>query len=124
MIGDIRMQSSLSQHTSELLAQAIVQVVKGSGTPGEITAALRRVCEESRGQPAEQLLLRIKELWTKIAGSAGLTYEEGDRRYFAFIGQCLALYYTPSAVNAGRHAPVRDARRLGGCGEPEGMPLL
>ena len=123
MVGDIRMQTPLSLHTSEMLAQAIVHVIDGSARPGETTATLRRVCEESRGQPPEQLLLRIKELWTKIAGSAGMTYEEGDRRYFAFIGQCLALYYTPS-VQSGRHAPVRDLRRVGGCGEPEAIPIL
>ena len=45
-----------------MLARVIHRVVDGVAEPAEITAVLRRVCQECRHRPPELLLLRIKEL--------------------------------------------------------------
>ena len=50
-----------------MLAYMVRRVVDGAAEPREVTTVLRRVCDESRHQPPELLLLRIKELWTKAA---------------------------------------------------------
>jgi hypothetical protein len=125
-MDDVRIHRPLSQQTTELLAQTITQVVNGSATDRAVTAVLRRVCEESRDQPPELILLRIKELWHKIAVGARLAFEDRDRRYFSLVGECLELYYNLPQVPAARHHPLRDALRVReteGCGEPEGLPL-
>lgn len=83
----------LSPSTDGMLATIVQRVVDGRAEPAEVTAVLRRVCEESRHRPPELLLLRIKELWTKIAGTPRVTRDEKDRRYFGFIGEALVLYF-------------------------------
>ena len=54
----------LAPSTDGMLATIIQRVVDGRAEPTEVTAVLRRVCEESRERPPELLLLRVKELWT------------------------------------------------------------
>ena len=83
----------LSPSSDGMLATIIQRVVYGRAEPAEVTAVLRRVCEESRHRPPELLLLRIKELWTKIAGTPRVTRDEKDRRYFSFIGEALVIYF-------------------------------
>jgi hypothetical protein len=83
----------LSPNTDGMLATIIQRVVDGRAESTEVTAVLRRVCEESRHCPPELLLLRVKELWTKIAGAPRVTSDEKDRRYFGFIGEALVLYF-------------------------------
>ena len=83
----------LSPSTDGMLATIIQRVVDGRAEPMEVTAILRRVCEESRDRPPEMLLRRIKELWTKIAGAPCVTADEKDRRYFGFIGEALVLFF-------------------------------
>ena len=105
----------LSSGTDGMLATIIQRVVEGRAEPTEVSAVLRRVCEESRHRPPELLVLRVKELWTKIAGSPRLTYNEKDRRYFGFIGELLVLYFgpAPSEFVARRPSRLHDD----GCGE-------
>ena len=83
----------LSPSTDGMLATIIQRVVGGRAEPAEVTAVLQRVCAESRHRPPELLLLRIKELWTKIAGAPRVRRDEKDRRYFGFIGEALVLYF-------------------------------
>ena len=82
----------LSPSTDGMLANIIQRVTDGRAEPMEVTAVLQRVCEESRDRPPEVLLLRVKELWTKIAGAPRVTRDEKDRRYFGVIGEALVLY--------------------------------
>ena len=79
----------LSPSTDGMLASVIQRVVDGRAEPVEVTAVLRRVCEECRDRPPEFLMLRVKELWTKVAGAPQLTHNEKDRRYFGFVGEAL-----------------------------------
>lgn len=83
----------LSPSTDGMLATIIQRVVDGRAEPPEVTAVLRRVCEESRDRPPEVLLLRVKDLWTKIAGAPRVARDEKDRRYFGFIGEAFVLYF-------------------------------
>jgi len=83
----------LSPSTDGMLATLIQRVVEGRAEPSEVTAVLRRVCEENRDRAPELLLLRVKELWTKIAGAPRVTRDDKDRRYFGFIGEALVLYF-------------------------------
>jgi hypothetical protein len=126
-MDDVRIHTPLSQPTMELLAQTIGQVVQGSALPSRVTSVLQRVCEESRGRPPELLLLRIKELWAKISSGSRVSFEERDRRYFSFIGECLVLYFELPPAPPVRHYPLREGalrvRDASGCGEPEGIPL-
>ena len=105
----------LSPSTDGMLASLIQRVVDGRAESVEVTAVLRRVCEESRHQAPELLELRVKQLWTKIAGAPQLGRDEKDRRYFGFIGEALVLYFgcSPSEFVARRPAPLHDD----GCGE-------
>jgi hypothetical protein len=96
MIVHTEREIPLSPASDGLLAQVIHRVVEGRAEPTEVTTVLRRVCEESRRRPPELLLLRIKDLWTKIAGAPRLARDEKDRRYFAFIGEALVLYFGSS----------------------------
>ena len=100
--------------TDGMLATIIQRVVDGHAQPTEVTAVLQRVCEESRHRPPEVLLLRVKELWTKIAGAPRVTRDEKDRRYFGFIGEALMLLLRQRIVG------VRRARRVRhrACGVP------
>jgi hypothetical protein len=122
MTSDTRQQLELSQQTTELLVLTIMQIAGGFAEPREVTAVLRRVCDESSGVLPEVLLLRIKELWAKATrGDVGGTRTELDHRYASLIGECLALYH-------GRvyRDPVRQRnwvkRDAGGCGEPDVAP--
>ena len=72
MASPIEREIPLSPDMDGMLARVIVRVVDGLAEPVEVTSVLRRVCEESRGRPPEVLLLRIKGLWTKIAGAPRL----------------------------------------------------
>jgi hypothetical protein len=109
----------LSPDTDGMLASIIHRVVEGRAEPLEVTAVLRRVCGESRHHAPEILLLRIKALWAKIAGAPRLARDEKDRRYLAFIGEALVLYFgsSPSEFVARRAGPRYDD----GCGEPESV---
>jgi hypothetical protein len=83
------------------------------------------VCEESRNQPPELLLRRIRELWEKLANSSRMHFDERDPRYFALVGECIVIYFALPSVPV-RHPPLRDVvrpRDTSGCGEPEGIPL-
>lgn len=125
-MDDVRIHTPLSQQTVELLTQTIGHVVQGSAPAGRVTAVLQRVCHESRGRPPELLLLRIKELWAKVASGSRVSFEERDRRYYALIGECLVLFFEQPPAPPARHFPARDALRVrdaSGCGEPEGIPL-
>ena len=106
----------LSSNTDGMLARLVHRVVEGRAEAMEVTTVLRRVCEESRHRPPELLLLRIKELWTRIAGAPRLDRDDKDRRYFAFIGETLVLYFecSPTEYVARRGAPLQAE----GCGEP------
>ena len=99
---------ALSPGSDGMLAQTIRRVVEGRAEPIEVTAVLRRVCAEFRHRPPELLLLRIKELWTKLAGAPKLARDEKDRRYFAFIGEALVLYFgcSPADFVARRAGPL------------------
>lgn len=90
----------LSSSTNGMLAYVVRRVVEGSAEPREVTTVLRRVCDESRQRPPEVLLLRIKELWAKAAGSPRPTRDDRDRRYFALIGEALLLYFTLTRCRA------------------------
>ena len=92
----IEREVRLSHATDGMLARIVQRVVDGLAEPTEVTAVLRRVCDESRHRPPEFLLLRIKELWTKIAGAPRLARDEKDRRYLALIGEALVLYFGAS----------------------------
>jgi hypothetical protein len=129
-MDDVRIHTPLSQQTMELLAQTIGYIVEGAASAGRVTAVLQRVCQESRGRPPELLLLRVKELWAKVASGSRLSFEERERRYYSFIGECLVLFFDLPPAPPVRHAPLRDGLRDGlrvadasGCGEPEGIPL-
>jgi len=100
-----------------MLAQVIYRVVHGEAAANEVTSVLRRVCDESRTRPAESMLLRIKELWTKVAGVPRAARDDCDRRYYTFIGEALELYFASSPPPiATRRATYADRD---GCGEPE-----
>ena len=105
----------LSPGTDGMLASLIQRVVDGRAEPMEVTAVLRRVCDESRSRPPELLVLRVKELWTKVAGVPRVGRDEKDRRYFGFVGEALVLYFgnAPAEFVARRPAALRDD----GCGE-------
>ena len=115
MAAPMEREVHLSPSTDGMLASLIQRVVEGRAEPVEVTAVLRRVCEESRHRPPEQLVLRVKDLWTKIAGAPRLTHDEKDRRYFGFIGEALVHYFgpAPSEFVARRPVPLHDD----GCGE-------
>jgi hypothetical protein len=100
----------LSPSTDGMLASLIQRVVDGRAEPIEVTSVLRRVCDESRHRPPELLVLRVKELWTKVAGAPWLGRDEKDRRYFGFVGEALVLYFgsAPSDFVARRPAPLHD----------------
>ena len=108
---------TLSHAADSMLALVIHRVVRGEATANEVTSVLRRVCDESRTRTAESMLLRIKELWTKVAGAPHAARDDRDRRYFTFIGEALELYFasSPSHVVA-RRATYADRD---GCGEPD-----
>ena len=93
MTAHTEREVQFSPSTDGMLATIIQRVVDGRAEPTEVTAVLRRVCEENRHRPPELLLLRVKELWTKIAGAPRVTRDEKDRRYFGFIGEALVLYF-------------------------------
>ena len=121
MTDDVRQRHALSQQTSELLTHTIYQILNGVATAGEVSAVLRRACLESRDHPPELLVLRIKELWAKVAEGSRVTFQERDRRYFAVIGECLVLYFSLRDATP-RHLPSHHMLRMrdrGGCGEPE-----
>jgi hypothetical protein len=103
----------LSPSTDGMLASLIQRVVDGRAESVEVTAVLRRVCEESRDQPPELIVLRVKELWTKIAGAPRVGRDEKDRRYFGFIGEALVLYFgcAPSEFVARQPSPMHDDGR-------------
>jgi hypothetical protein len=105
----------LSSSTSGMLAYVIRRVVEGSAEPREVTTVLRRVCDESRHRPPEVLLLRIKELWTKAAGSPRPTRDDRDRRYLALIGEALLLYFGSSSTDFVARRPV--VVHAPGCGD-------
>jgi hypothetical protein len=113
-----RQQLDLSPQTTELLVLTIMQIAGGFAEPREVTAVLRRVCDESRDVLPEVLLLRLKELWGKATREVVGARSELDHRYASLIGECLALYH-------GRlhRDPVRQRnwvkRDVGGCGEPD-----
>jgi hypothetical protein len=106
----------LSPGTDGMLAIIIQRVVDGRAEPAEVTAVLRRVCDESRCRPPESLVLRVKELWAKVAGASRPMHDEKDRRYFGFIGEALVLYFgsAPSELVARQPSPLHDDER----GEP------
>jgi hypothetical protein len=93
MVAPTEREIPLSPVTDGMLATIIQRVVDGRAEPVEVTAVLRRVCEESRHRPPELLVLRVKDLWTKIAGAPRLARDEKDRRYLGFIGEALVLYF-------------------------------
>ena len=123
MTDTVRQRAALSQQTSELLAHTILQILNGVAVPGEVTAVLRRACLEGRDRPPELLVIRIKELWAKIAEGSRVTFQERDRRYFAVIGECLVLYFglhdAPPPVRHLSSPNVLRLRDRGSCGEPE-----
>ena len=65
----------------------------------------------------ELLLLRIKELCTKVAGVPRPGRNDRDRRYYTFIGEALTLYFEPSLPSI----TARSATWAGqhGYGKPE-----
>jgi hypothetical protein len=107
----------LSPGTDGMLAFIVQRVVDGTAEPMEVTAILRRVCDESRHRPPELLLLRIKELWTKVAGAPRLARDDKDRRYFGFIGEALVLYFGNATSDFVARRPIPVHRD--GCGELE-----
>ena len=117
MIEIERDEPMLSHTADSMLALVIHRVVHGEATTGEVTSVLRRVCDESRTRPAESMLLRIKELWTKVAGMPRAARDDRDRRYFAFVGEALELYFaSPPVQISPRRLTYADGD---GCGEPE-----
>ena len=98
----------LSPSTDGMLASLIQRVVDGRAEPVEVTSVLRRVCEENRHRPPELLVLRVKELWTKVAGAPRLGRDEKDHRYFGFVGEALVLFFgcAPSEFVARPPAPL------------------
>lgn len=110
---------TMSHPVDSMLALVIHRLAHGEVTGSEVTTVLRRVCVESRTRPPEVLLLRIKDLWTKVAGVPRPGRDDRDRRYYTFIGEALTLYFesSPSPV-----APrSRGAALPQGCGEPEAL---
>lgn len=93
MATPVEREIPLSPQMDGMLAHVVRRVVNGVAEPAEVTTTLRRVCDASRHRPPEVLLLRIKELWTKVAGAPRLAWDEKDRRYLAFIGEALVLYF-------------------------------
>ena len=118
----VLLDGRLTRQTTELLVQTLSRVIDGSASQGEVTDVLRRVCDESRRRPPELIVVQLKELWSKIAGSSGLTGDARDRRYFAVLGEYLALYYEGSRAHPARSGSPRFAA-ASGCGEPESAPL-
>jgi len=112
----------LSSSTSGMLAYVIRRVVEGSAEPREVTTVLRRVCDEGRQRPPEVLLLRIKELWAKAAGSPRPTRDDRDRRYFALIGEALLLYFGSSPMDFVARRPVFV--HAPGCGDTGSESVL
>ena len=105
----------LSSNTSGMLAYVVRRVAEGKADPREVTTILRRVCEKSRQRPPKVLLLRIKELWTKAAGTPRPTRDDRDRRYFALIGEALLLYFGSSSTDFVARRPVMV--HAPGCGD-------
>jgi hypothetical protein len=110
---------TFSHAADDKLAFVIHRMVHGEATAVEVTAALRRLCGESRTRPPELMLLRIKELWTKVAGVPRAGRDDCDRRYYTFIGEALALYFESSPAPVTARRPTYAAQT--GCGEPEGI---
>lgn len=117
MTAQTEREIRLSPDMDGMLARVIHRVVDGSAEPAEVTAVLRHLCQEGRHRPPEQLLLRIKALWTRIAGAPRLARDERDRRYFGLIGEALVLYFNgkPTDFVARRPSLLHDV----GCGEPD-----
>lgn len=115
MAASTEREVHLSPSTDGMLASVIQRVVDGRAEPVEVTAVLRRVCEECRNRPPELLVLRVKDLWTKVAGAPQLAHSEKDRRYYGFVGEALVHYFgaAPSEFVARRPAPLHDD----GCGD-------
>jgi hypothetical protein len=122
MAAPMEREIHLSPSTDGMLATIIQRVVDGRAEPMEVTAVLRRVCDESRHRPPELLVLRMKELWTKIAGAPRLTHNERDRRYFGFIGEALVHYFGPASSEFVARRPV--LLHDDGCGEMVPTELL
>jgi hypothetical protein len=118
MTSDARQQLHLSPQTTELLVFTIRQIVGGFSQPRDVTAVLRRVCAESGGALPEVILLRIKELWIKATQDAGGPSVELDQRYFALIGECLAVYHGREYRDAARRRGWRQ-RHGTDSGEPD-----
>lgn len=110
---DIEREIPLSQEADGMLARLVRRVVDGVAEPTEVTSALQRVCDESRHRPPEILVIRIKELWTKIAGAPRHARDEKDRRYLALIGEALVLYFGPSPSDfiSRRPPPAHEGMR-------------
>ncbi len=110
MAAPLEREIHLSPSTDGMLASVIQRVVDGRAEPVEVTAVLRRVCAECRSRPPELLVLRVQELWTKVAGAPQLAHSERDRRYYGFVGEALVHYFgpAPSEFVARRPAPLPD----------------
>lgn len=98
----------LSQQTDELLTHTIHRILTGLATAGEVTPVLRRVCVDAGNRPPELIIIRIRQLWSKVAEGSRVAFAERDRRYFAFIGECLELYHCVPRGHAAAHLQPRD----------------
>jgi len=117
---DIQREVPTFSHAADgMLALVIHRVVRAEATPAEVTAVLRRVSNEGRSRPPELMLLRIKELWTKVAGVPHAGRDDCDRRYYTLIGEALTLYFESSPAPVTARRPTYAAQT--GCGEPEGI---
>jgi hypothetical protein len=119
MVENQRDVPTLAHPADSMLALVIHRLAHGEASAIEVTSVLRRVCDESRSRPPEVLLLRIKELWTKVAGTPRAGRDDRDRRYYTLIGEALTLYFEPSPSRAATRA--RGYAIQSGCGEPEAL---
>jgi hypothetical protein len=82
----------------ETLRGALAEVVDGSGSPSDLRSPLRRLCvfAHSEDLPAEQLLIRFKQLWAGLPQHSGLPRgRQADDLMARIATMCIEEFYGP-----------------------------
>lgn len=88
----------------EMLRAALLEVVDGKISRDDLRAPVRRLCvvAHSEEMPAEQLLIRFKEIWAGLPQLAGLPRGRQRNDLMAQLAtMCIEEYYRPSPDRAG-----------------------
>jgi len=87
---------ALSPHLSEVTHLAALGVGEASAAAGEITEALRHLCDAARrqGLRVEQLLILVKEAWAATNGRvASAERSKRDERLDLVVTLCIEEFY-------------------------------